>query len=155
MSEHHYFTVEPTALTIPERGALAIYCGDAPRKTETGTSRSLRAPLLVMPPELFTDADETMAKVASVLNDNAGKFYPSACVALDEQAAPADDDLRSRVRAALGEVIGGDAYDCIRVWDAWSVGTMGEDDFEPVIDRLDEITDVVLAALPFRKGGAA
>lgn len=25
-----------------------------------------------------------------------------------------------------------DAYYCTRVWEAWGVGTMGEDDFEPV-----------------------
>jgi hypothetical protein len=33
----------------------------------------------------------------------------------------------------------GDAYDCTRVWEAWDVGTMGEDDFEPLNARLDSI----------------
>ena len=49
------------------------------------------------------------------------------------------------VAAALG-----DAYDCTRVWQAWSVGTMTEDDFVRVSDdhsRLCEIVDAVIAAL--------
>lgn len=64
------------------------------------------------------------------------------------QAAPAPSDgLREAVSESLGAVIGNDAYDCIRVWEAWSVGTMGEEDFNPVIERLDEITDAVMHAI--------
>jgi hypothetical protein len=74
-----YFTVEPTSCTIRDRGALAIYCGDKPRKNEDGsTSLSLRAPLLLMPPEMFCDAEEVMEKVARVLNENAHLFFDSA-----------------------------------------------------------------------------
>jgi len=40
-----------------------------------------------------------------------------------------------------------DSYDCTRVWESWSVGTMGEDDFEPIIDRLEEIADGILSVL--------
>lgn len=59
--------------------------------------------------------------------------------------------LREAVRDALASELG-DTYDCGRVWEAWSVGTMGEDDFTPVNDRVDEIADAILAAL---KGPAA
>lgn len=41
----------------------------------------------------------------------------------------------------------GDTYDCGRVWSAWSVGTMGEDDFEPASERASEIAASVLAAI--------
>jgi hypothetical protein len=76
-----YFTVEKTACTIPQRGAVAIYCGDKPRKNDDGsTSLSLRAPLLLMPPEMFENADEVMAKVARVLNENAHLFFDSASI---------------------------------------------------------------------------
>lgn len=76
---HRYFEVEPTALTIPSRGALAIYCGDAPRRHPNGTtSFSIRGPLLLMPPEMWTDAEATMAKIAKVLNDHAHLFFDSA-----------------------------------------------------------------------------
>jgi len=54
--------------------------------------------------------------------------------------------LREAIHNALSSELG-DTYDCGRVWDAWHVGTMGEDDFTPVNDRVDEITETVLAAL--------
>lgn len=80
MPDHRYFEVERTALTIPRRGALAIYCSDTPRRDpETGTTTfSLRAPLLLIPDEMFEDAQEIAEKVARILNDHAGEFYSSA-----------------------------------------------------------------------------
>lgn len=54
--------------------------------------------------------------------------------------------MRERLRDAL-EVELGDALDCSRVWSAWGYGTMREDDFVPVNDRLDEIVDGVLVAI--------
>jgi dihydrofolate reductase (trimethoprim resistance protein) len=54
--------------------------------------------------------------------------------------------LREAIHNALSSELG-DTYDCGRVWDAWHVGTMGEDDFTPVNDRVGEITETVLAAL--------
>lgn len=101
MSEHRYFTVQPTALTIRETGALAIYCGDAPRQTETGTNYPLRAPLLVMPPALFTNAEETMARVASVLNAHAGEFYPEAVGARAIGTGEAANPLITRLIEAV------------------------------------------------------
>lgn len=76
---HQYFEAMPTAATIRERGALAIYVGDAPRKNDDGTtSHSMRAPLLLMPPEMFKDSAEIMAKVARILNEHAAEFFASA-----------------------------------------------------------------------------
>lgn len=54
------------------------------------------------------------------------------------------------VKAAVAEALG-EAYDCIRVWSAWSYGTMGPDDFVLVSDddeRLTSIVEAALAALP-------
>lgn len=83
---HEYFTVEVTACTIPKRGAMAIVCGDAPRRNveEGTTSYSLRGPLLVMPDGMWSDAEETLQKVAKVLNDNAHLFFSSAKKEEDE-----------------------------------------------------------------------
>ena len=80
MTDHQYFTVEPTACTIPKRGALAIYCGDAPRRNEAEgtTSYSLRGPLLIIPPDMWGDPEGIAEKVAKVLNDNASLFFDSA-----------------------------------------------------------------------------
>lgn len=76
MAEHQFFTVEATATTINVRGALAIYCGDAPRHNEDGsTTYSLRAPLLIMPPDMWADAEGVAAKVADLLNAHAHLFF--------------------------------------------------------------------------------
>lgn len=77
--DRDYFTVEPTSLTICRSGALAIFCGDKPKKhPDGGTSFSLRGPLLLMPQEMWDESGETMAKVARVLNENAHLFFSSA-----------------------------------------------------------------------------
>lgn len=40
-----------------------------------------------------------------------------------------------------------DSYDCSRMWEAWSVGTMRETDFIPVVDRLSEIVDEIMEVM--------
>ncbi|WP_044272747.1 hypothetical protein [Pseudomonas fluorescens] len=66
-----------------------------------------------------------------------------------EQPAPVAVVLPERVvlRDIIAKAIGGDAYDCTRVWSAWGVGTMSDDDFIPIVDqeeRLYEIADACL-----------
>jgi hypothetical protein len=76
---HEYFTAEETSLTISTGGALAIFAGDSPRHNADGsTNHALRAPLLLMPQEMWSGQDELMAKIAKVLNDNAHVFFDSA-----------------------------------------------------------------------------
>ncbi|CAD7379503.1 hypothetical protein X12_001576 [Xanthomonas arboricola] len=63
------------------------------------------------------------------------------------------EDLRQAVHHALGQALG-DSYDCTRVWEAWQVGTMIQDDFSLITDdsdRMWEITDAVMAALAARQ----
>ncbi|KVP75453.1 hypothetical protein WJ96_07025 [Burkholderia ubonensis] len=58
-------------------------------------------------------------------------------------------EAREQVCSAVAEALG-DAYDCTRVWSAWSVGTMSQDDFARVADddgRVGEIADAAIAAL--------
>lgn len=60
-----------------------------------------------------------------------------------------NEQLKEAVSEAIREALGG-ALDCNRVWSAWGVGTMSEDDFSQVADdpaRVEEITDAVLSAL--------
>lgn len=55
--------------------------------------------------------------------------------------------IKDQARDGIAEALG-DAYDCMRVWSAWGVGTMGPDDFALVAEdesRLAEITDAALA----------
>jgi hypothetical protein len=56
------------------------------------------------------------------------------------------EEMREKVREAVAEAVG-DAYDCTRVWSAWSYGTMGEDDFVPVADQADRIAEIADAAI--------
>lgn len=111
---HAYFTVESTACTIPKRGAMAIYCGDAPKLDDEGrvTSFSLRAPLLIMPPDFFSDEEETLRKVVGVLNKNAGFFYSSALTRKCPSSPVAETLLRikdrltdQRERDAINEAV--------------------------------------------------
>lgn len=63
-----------------------------------------------------------------------------------------------RIEAVLIEALGnelGDSYDCTRVWEAWAIGTMAQDDFEPVGDRLDEIVAALVAAIAGRPAQSA
>ena len=56
---------------------------------------------------------------------------------------------RSAVVDALANSLS-DTYTCSRVWEAWQYGTMGPDDFNPVTDDdnlLSEIADAVIAAM--------
>ena len=59
------------------------------------------------------------------------------------------DQMREAAMDAVAEALG-DAYDCTRVWSAWSYGTMSQDDFCLVAEdagRLGEIVDAVIRAL--------
>ena len=70
----------------------------------------------------------------------------------NRRASPASaPEVRESVIEAIAEALG-DAYDCTRVWSAWSYGTMSQDDFSLVAEdrsRLEEIADAaMLAAAP-------
>lgn len=72
-----------------------------------------------------------------------------ARAALAAQKAGDGDALRTAVMDAIAEALG-DAYDCTRVWSAWSYGTMGPDDFTLITDdenRLGEIADAAITAM--------
>lgn len=67
------------------------------------------------------------------------------------------DDARNEIRAAVWEGLKG-LYYCGRVWDAWQVGTMGQDDFTPAEDMdevIDPIFENVVAALEKSRAPAA
>lgn len=61
-------------------------------------------------------------------------------------AAADDEQLESVVSEAIGEALG-EAYDCTRVWQAWGVGTMSEEDFVMIKNDLTRLTELSNAAL--------
>jgi hypothetical protein len=61
--------------------------------------------------------------------------------------AELDDQRREAVHQAVAEALGSGAYDCLRVWEAWGVGTMGPDDFVPVAEDSDRVAEIADAAI--------
>jgi hypothetical protein len=56
---------------------------------------------------------------------------------------------RAAVRDAIAAALTG-VYYCGRVWSAWNIGTMSQDDFQPAADVdevLDGLTDAAMAAM--------
>lgn len=51
------------------------------------------------------------------------------------------------VRDAIAEAIGVCAYDCTRVWEAWSFRTMTSDDFDPIVECEERIVEITQAAM--------
>lgn len=72
--------------------------------------------------------------------------------ARDAMSPATSEQLRDAIFEALGSELFG-VYDCTRVWEAWSVGTMSQNDFLPVDNRLDEIVDTVMAVIPHHQEG--
>jgi hypothetical protein len=55
-------------------------------------------------------------------------------------------ELRETVCTAVESALG-EAYDCTRVWSAWGIGTMSQDDFTPVASDAGRVAEIVDAAL--------
>ena len=71
-----------------------------------------------------------------------------ALPAVQPEPAPAlgADDRLERVKEALAEALWC-AYDCTRVWSAWSYKTMSANDFEAIAQNDDRITEIAQAAI--------
>lgn len=67
--------------------------------------------------------------------------------------AELDDRQREAVHQAVAEALGSGAYDCTRVWSAWSYGTMGPDDFAPVAEDSDRVAEIADAAIEAIRAG--
>jgi hypothetical protein len=112
----------------------------------------------VVLPERLTTAELEELEVIEVLLHGQGLSNLAGTMAaarqfidevVCERRSPLPVTLPSRevMRDLIAEVIGSDTYDCVRVWSAWGVGTMSEDDFVPLIEseeRLHELADACL-----------
>jgi hypothetical protein len=54
---------------------------------------------------------------------------------------------REAIHQAVVEALGSGAYDCLRVWEAWGVGTMGPDDFALIAEDSDRVAEIADAAV--------
>lgn len=82
--------------------------------------------------------------------DVALAIHQRALAMAQKQEAPEPaPEIRTVLRDALASGLTM-AYGCSRVWSAWGVGTMSQDDFYPASeceDLLDELCDLAIAAL--------
>ncbi|UXC20061.1 hypothetical protein [Comamonas squillarum] len=61
-------------------------------------------------------------------------------------ALTTNDELPEAVIDAVAAALG-DTYDCLRVWSAWSYGTMGPDDFRLVAEDGERTAEIARAAI--------
>lgn len=97
----------------------------------------------------FRTLEELRNWELGALLDKAARNAPEAGAA----EMSVDPETREHVCTAVAESLG-DAYDCTRVWAAWGVGTMSQDDFQRVADdagRVGEIADAAITALGARQ----
>ena len=85
-------------------------------------------------PDAHRDAAEARALLARAAEDSVA----AAPRLTTEQIEKVDE----AIRGALGDV-----YDCIRVWEAWSYGTMGPGDFSLVAEDSERVAEIRNAAL--------
>lgn len=88
-----------------------------------------------------SDTELSMADVLALFDVMKAHETQAAMLA----ALPADK--LQAARDAVAVAIGNDAYDCTRVWSAWGVGTMDQDDFVPITHDAERVEEITLAAL--------
>ncbi|UXL06441.1 hypothetical protein [Achromobacter xylosoxidans] len=74
----------------------------------------------------------------------------AAGVSTVEDAGAQKEAVMDAIADALGE-----AYDCTRVWHAWSYGTMGPDDFALVAADPSRVAEIATAAIAARRPAPA
>jgi len=90
--------------------------------------------------------DNWMIYSSEFIEDARIAFTAAAKAAPAPQQRKPSDELRERVRDAVSNALHG-VYYCGRVWEAWQVNTMREDDFTPAAEVDDVLEGIVDAAL--------
>lgn len=142
-----------------DRDASCTFCGLGPSAadavasclTERERAARIIAPSAFAEVKSRTDGKPTGTFKYADRDANRNDAYAKADAILALPRSP-DREARDRLIDYLGQEFG-DTYDCKRVWSAWSYGTMGEDDFDPVSDRIDDVADAILALLSARQQG--
>ena len=153
--------VEPTPpAPVPLNGYLQGY--DAGRRDAAADAQqaadAAQNPPALEPGELAAWLKEEAEAYRNTCGTNlASQNLDNAATLLLEQGAELtalrgvpvagiSDEHRDAVREAVAEALG-DAYDCQRVWSAWSCGTMGPDDFTLTAEDDDRVAEIADAAI--------
>lgn len=92
-------------------------------------------------------AGDFACALASVLSLSLAQQAPQPSPTPQADSQPAGDyDVPEAVIEAVADALG-EAYDCCRVWSAWSCGTMRSDDFSLVAEDGDRVAEIARAAI--------
>lgn len=96
----------------------------------------------------FPEAGERIPLGLVVRYVRAAKAALAAIEAMGVRLVPVDlpEEVRQAVAESIADELGG-AMDCLRVWEAWSVGTMTQDDFALVSEDADRVSGITTAAI--------
>lgn len=94
--------------------------------------------------EDFSPLSEDMELMASI--------GEAAAAAIQAGDGLGEKDLRNSVADAIAEQCGEEVTVCTRVWEAWSYGTMGPDDFQPLSEDDGLLADMATAAIKGYRG---
>lgn len=89
---------------------------------------------------LYTD----LINGQQVLRDDMWLATTAQLIATPQEPALNLTGLHDAVLNALNDELAHGAYDCKRVWEAWNINTMSENDFSPVSDRIEDIASSVV-----------
>jgi hypothetical protein len=133
------YTSPPAPVAIPEECPHLIVFDDAERENLMFTGAGARSAALKTWEQISISWNAHL--FVRIERNSRDDRYPSATATPVAVVLPTHD----AVCDLIAETIGGDTYDCTRVWSAWGVGTMSEDDFVPVSqERIEEMADVYL-----------
>lgn len=76
----------------------------------------------------------------------------AAARVIDDGHDLGEDELREKVMTAIAGKCGDEVTVCTRVWEGWSYGTMGPDDFTPLAECDDVLADLADAAIKGHRG---
>ena len=97
----------------------------------------------------FRRRTEPLDELAEILSNSATLLQQQATELAALRRVPVagiSDEHRKAVCTAIAEALG-EAYDCQRVWSAWSYGTMGPDDFTLTAEDDDRVAEIADAAI--------
>lgn len=132
---------------IVDRYAPRLPLADEPARTDVALK------IIELANDHFENGGSSVLRTANnciaEIQELARVLLPSVSQAVHvapQASALPDGDLPDAVIKATAEAIGS-AYDCMRVWSAWGVGTMGPDDFLPVADDGDRVAEIARAVI--------
>lgn len=98
------------------------------------------------------DSDLVIGRALAMLPQLAAELRAARA---DAERLRNTDALVEAALPAVREALGGMAFDCTRVWSAWSYGTMTDSDFVQIADDDARVDEIARAAIDAARATAA